>query len=539
MKDQNQTSLVGWQAGLMSLGTFFSRILGFVRDLSIATFFSKTETDIFFVAFRFPNFFRRLLGEGSFSASVTPALTESLRQNEKTAQTKELYSSLFTLLFCVSVSLSLLGLIFMEDIMHLLFANSAYASIEGKLDKTVILGQLVFTYLFFVSIYSYFMSVAQVFGRFFLPALAPAFFNLSLIVLAWTPQSWWPFPSFSLGLAVIVGGVLQLIPVLYEMHRLNFYPRFVFPLKNSALRVVGRRFLPGMLGLSGLSLIGLINVYFAGHLEEGAPSYIYYGDRLLEFPRALIAVSFGTALIPALTKLYSLDKMSDFKDTAMYYLRFLLFLTLPCAVVFLISAEPIVDMLFGRGEFDHVSVLKTSKILQIYSVVLIFASLSRILSSCFFAINKNWHILMCTVVFVIFHAFCAWFLTPLYGLQGLAGASAFSFIFYFIALSFCLFYLVGRCNLKPIAWLFLKILPGLVGLAVCLLMYPYISQLFSLFLFPFLVLPLTLFFIFFAGGGLYIYSALFLKEEMAEEFLNFFQKIIITLKNKRANSKTI
>lgn len=517
----------------MSLGTFFSRILGFVRDLCIAAVFSKTETDVFFVAFRFPNFFRRLLGEGSFSASVTPAITESLQKGKIKAG--ELHSCLFTLLFGLALILTLLGVIFIEEIMNLFFANSAYGRIEGKLEKTIIAGRLVFTYLFFVSFYSYFMSVAQVFGRFFLPALAPAFFNLSLIAFAWTPQSWWPFPSFSLSTAVIVGGLLQLIPVLYEIHRLDFYPRFVFPFKSTALRVVGQRFLPGMLGLSGLSLIGLINVYFAGRLEEGAPSYIYYGDRLLEFPRALIAVSIGTALIPELTRQYASGSISDFKNTALHYLKLLLFLTLPCAVVFLLSAQPIVDLLFGRGEFDSLSVLKTSEVLQIYSAVLIFASLSRILSSCFFALNKNWYIVACTAVFVGFHALCAGYLTPLYGLKGLAGASALSFVFYFLILACGLFYLIGGIHLKSIAVFLLKILPGLALLALCLSAYPDVFRLFSFFLPPSLTPFSALSLVFFAGGGLYIYFALLLKEKTAEEFLDLLENFFFKIKSSNRN----
>ena len=205
-KKQNEKSLVGLQAALMSLGTFFSRILGFLRDLSIAAFFSKTETDVFFVAFRFPNFFRRLLGEGSFSASVTPVLTETLQKEGGKKLVKEAHFRLFTLLFCLSCLLTVLGVLFMEEIMDLFFSGSAYASIEGKLEKTVIVGRLVFTYLFFVSLYSYLMSVAQVFGKFFIPAVAPAFFNLSLILFAWTPQHWWPFPAVALAYAVIFGG---------------------------------------------------------------------------------------------------------------------------------------------------------------------------------------------------------------------------------------------------------------------------------------------------------------------------------------------
>ena len=501
----------------MSLGTFLSRIFGFLRDLCIAAFFSKTETDVFFVAFRFPNFFRRLLGEGSFSASVTPALTEILHKKGK-AKVKEVYLRLFTVLFCVAISLTVAGVLFMEEIMNLLFSESAYAQIEGKLEKTILAGRIVFVYLFFVSLYSYFMSVAQVFGRFFLPALAPAFFNFSLIVFALTPKSWWPFPSLSLAWAVLVGAFLQLAPVLYEMYRLEFYPKFVYSLNKPNVLKVGKRFLPGMLGLSGLSLIGLINVYFAGWLEEGAFSYIYYADRLMEFPRALIAVSVGTALIPELTRLYSVKDKSDFKKTVSYYLNFLLFLTLPCALIFFMISEPIVHLIFGRGEFKAQSIAETAMVLQFYSFVLLFSSLSRVLSSCFFAINKNWHIVFCTVLFVIFHAFLANFLTSSYGLKGLVASTALSSIFHFLLLSGFLFYLIGWLSLKSSFIMLLKILPGLFLLALCLKLYPYLHS--------FLPLFLALFFVLFFGGGLYILSAYLLKEKVCLGLAALFQKLL-------------
>ena len=454
----------------MSIGTFLSRILGFFRDLLIANFFSKTETDIFFVAFRFPNFFRRLLGEGAFSASVTPALTEHLEKKGK-EETRKLYASLFSLLFCLTVILTVFGVFFMESIMNFLFEGSAYARIEGKLEKTIIAGRLVFTYLFFVSLYSYFMSVAQVFGRFFLPALAPAFFNISLIFFAWTPKDWWPFPSLSLAWAVIAGGALQLLPVLFELFRLNLLPRFYFE-KNPEILKIGKRFLPGMLGLAGLSLIGLINVYFAGQLEEGANSYIYYGDRLMEFPRSLIAVSIGTALIPELTRQYTQTSLLNLKQTISHYLAFLLFLTLPCAFIFFIQSETIVQILFGRGEFDQTSVIQTAMVLKIYTVVLVFSSLSRVLSSCFFAINKNWFMVIGAVLFVGIHFFLAQFMTPLYGLKGLVGATAVSSVLYFLILTACLLYLIGKINFKPLITLLLNTAPGLLALSLCLIFIP-------------------------------------------------------------------
>ena len=511
----------------MSLGTFLSRILGFFRDLLLASAFSKNETDIFFVAFRFPNFFRRLLGEGTFSASITPALTESLEKNQaqtkhrharesvmpalsgyptlleslekNQAQTKhrharesgyptllesleknqaeeakKLHHSFFSLLFSLSLILTLLGVIFMPWIIRALFENSPYGQIPGKLEKTILVGRIVFSYLFFVSLYSYFMSVAQVFGRFFVPALAPAFFNLSLIFFALLPQKWWPFPSMALAWAVLLGGLLQLIPVWYLMKKLKWSPRFSFQ-KNPALFKLLKRVFPSMLALSGLSFIGLINVYFAGKLEEGANSYIYYADRLMEFPRSLIAVSLGTALIPELTRQYTNNNREALKKTLNYYLRFLLFLSLPFALLFGLQADFIIQLLFGRGQFDQSSVGQTAEVLKIYTLFLIFSSLARVLSSTFFAINKSGTVVKATGIFVLAHFIFAGFLSSRYGLEGLAGASSLSSLFFFLVL--LLFYkgagsFFNFGDLKIIGNGVLNLFPGLLALALSLQILP-------------------------------------------------------------------
>ena len=419
--------------------------------------------------------------------------------------------------------------------MELFFAQSAYGQIEGKLEKTIVLGRLVFTYLFFVSIYSYLMSVAQVFGRFFLPALAPAFFNLSLIFFSFTPQSWWIFPSFSLGWAVVFGGVFQLMPVLYEMYRIGMFPHLTLQIRSPFVLDIGRRFLPAVLGLSGLSLIGLINVYFSGWLEEGAPSYIYYSDRLMELPRSLIAVSIGAALVPEWARLYSIGKIANIRDTVSYHLRLVCFLTLPCAMVFLIIPQPVIELLFGRGEFDQISVTHTAIVLQMYSVVLVFSSVSRILSSCFFAINRNWYIVISTFAFVVFHAFCARFLTPAYGLRGLAGATALSFVFYFFVLFGGLFYLIGGLHLKVFFSFLLRISPGLGLFGFCLNFHSRVFYILSLFLPSFLSLFLSLFFILSFGGALYVLSGFLLKDKIAVEFFYFLKKTVEKLKKGKYN----
>jgi len=428
--------------------------------------------------------------------------------------------------------------------------------VEGKLEKTILIGRLVFTYFFFVSLYSYFMSVAQAFGRFFLPAVAPALFNLSLIIFAWTPSNWWSFSPMALAWGVIAGGMAQLLPTLYEMGRLKLLPCFSLEKKKELRQIINRLF-PGMIGLSGLSCIGLINVYFAGWLEDGTNSYIYYGDRLMEFPRALLAISLGSALVPEFTKQYSQKNLSQLKETLTYYLRFLLFLTLPFALLFLLQSELIIKLLFGRGKFDQESVVKTASILRIYTVVLVFSSLSRLLSSCFFAINKNWFIAGGAGLFVGFHFLCAFLLTPLYGLNGLVSATALSSVFFFLILTGFLFYLIGSFKLKSIVQLLFNIAPGLFAFALSLLLIPKLfykllcfsgsflenppsssfcgsslklsnflqptelSLLSSNTLLHFIVFSLSLL----IGGGLYLSLSLFLKEPAGYDFLKLLRKL--------------
>ena len=520
---KKQSSLVK-QASFMAVGTLISRVFGLLRDLLIAAFFSKNESDIFFVAFRFPNFFRRFLGEGSFSGSVTPALAESLEKDKD--QAFKLHSHLFTLLLYTVSVLTLIGFFFIDDLLHLFFSDTAYAKIPGKMEKTVIVARIVFTYVFFVSLYSYFMSALQVFGRFFLSAMAPAFFNLSLIVFMLLPGKLFPFPSYALALAVIVGGVFQLLPLMYEIKKLGFFPTLRKPLFSLVSPFLSQRFLPGLLGLSCLSLLGIINLYFVGDLEEGSVSYLYYGDRLLEFPRALIAVSLGSALVPNLSRHFALGDLSSLKKDLAHSLHFLLFLTLPCAVVFFLFSKPLIALLFGRGQFDEVSISQTAMVLSIYSLVLIFSSLSRLFTSAFSAINKNWYVALCTMWFLVFHFFFAQYATKAYGLKGLVFATAFSYSLYTLVLAGVLSFFIPAFDLRKLFVTLLKLTPGLLLLSLWLKVYPFLSLALGNVFEGVLLLFLSVFLILIPGGFLYLFSCLLFKEEGAREFASMLKVLL-------------
>ena len=174
-----------------------SRLSGFARDLTVAAFFHRRDTDIFFVAFRLPNFFRRFLSEGAFSASVTPVLTESAQNPpQRLKETKAAFAAMFTWVFLAGSLLSLFGVLFMEEIMSLLFRGKTYSLHPGKLKATILAGKIVFSYLFLSSLYSYFTASAQAFGKFFLPAAAPALLNLLFNCIRFSAENPLAFSRF-------------------------------------------------------------------------------------------------------------------------------------------------------------------------------------------------------------------------------------------------------------------------------------------------------------------------------------------------------
>ncbi len=469
LKKGNQK--VVWLAFLMSAGTLVSRVLGLIRDMVIGSFFSRTETDAFFVAFRLPNFFRRFLGEGALSISFIPIFIQCLSgfpEEESQKRARNFMNSVYTILLIVVSVLTALGIMLMDPLLHSLFANTPFAEVEGKLQMAVVMARLLFVYLFFVILYAYFMGVANALGRFFVPALAPAFLNVFMIVFSFFPKDIVAFPPLLLCWGVLAGGVVQVILTAGLLLRLGFLPHLRFSFSSTDLKLMASRFLPGIVGVGGFAIIGLLNLYFSGLLEEGTHTYIYYGDRLLELPRSLIAISLGTALLPSLSHFSATGKTDQMLRTAADQRDILLFLILPCAIVFYYIGFPIVEVLFQRGRFDTLTAEKTALVLKIYSFLLISSSLSRALAVCFYAVKNTWYPALCSCLYVLFH----WFFTPymvhFFGLEGLTGATVISNLFFVLLLMGGYPFLVGSLYLLQTFKKILCALPVLIVLALYL-----------------------------------------------------------------------
>ena len=481
---EKQPEKVEKSAFLMSAGTFISRVLGMVRDMVIGAFFSRTETDAFFVAFRIPNFFRRFIGEGALSISFIPVfiqcLSDSSPQKNKpkvqdwTSQSlskqedqkaKNFMNSVYTLLLLVTATITAIGILSMDTVFKGLFANTPFAQVEGKMDMAIFMARLLFLYLFLVTLYAYFMGIANALGRFFIPALAPAFLNIFMIVFSFLPKEIVPYPPLLLCYGVLTGGVFQLILTAMLLIRLGFLPRLSFSFASPNIKLMLSRFLPGIVGVGGFAFIGLLNVYFAGLLPEGAHTYIYYGDRLLELPRSLIAISMGTALLPTLSYWVSHGQKKEMLKTAAEQRNLLLFLILPCALAFYFMGAPLIEVLFQRGQFDSITTKNTSLVLKIYSFLLVSSSLSRVLATVFYAVKNTWYPALCSILYVLSHALLAPYMIKIFQLPGLIWTAVISNIFFMCLLGGAYPFFVGKLYIVKTLKQVLCFGPALLGLA--------------------------------------------------------------------------
>ena len=462
------TKKVNRKSSAMSAGTLLSRLLGFARDVVIGYFFTRTETDAFFVAFRFPNFFRRFFGEGALTVSFIPVFTECLYGSKGVKKdfekAKNLMNSIYTLLLIVTSTLTVLGIVMMDSMIDWMFGSYSFAQIEGKIEMTTYLARFLFIYLFLVVTYAYYTAVANALKKFFIPSLAPGILNVAVILFVLIlPKEMFRYPSMVLVAGVLTGGVLQTLIVAAILIKLKFLPKPVFSTTFHHWKIVLVKFLPAIAGVGGFALIGMLNVFFAGWLKEGAHTYIYYADRLLELPRSLVAVSIGTALLPTLSKLSVLKRNDSFLDLAAHQRDILIYIILPCCFALYFLGDSIVSALFGYGKFDQVAITNTGEVLKIYSPLLIVLSLNQVLSTCFFSIKNTWYPAICTLVGLLAHAAITPFMIHLWDLSGLVGATLASSVVQLVFLAAAYPKMIGQTY-----WIrtFLRVLPNIVPLII-------------------------------------------------------------------------
>lgn len=374
-------------AGVVGGATLLSRVFGFIRDMVVAQLFGAgNATDAFFVAFRIPNLLRRLVGEGALTASFIPIYSEYLIQHSQEESNRFVQIS-FTLLTISLTVITILGILLSPWIVKGIAYG--FSANPEKFDLTVLLNRLMFPYIFFISLVALAMGVLNSLKHFAAPAFAPVILNLSIIASAFLGFPYLDEPILSLAFGVLIGGVGQFLFQIPFLYRRGIVLRWRIDWSHPGVRRVLLLMGPSVLGLAVSQLNVLVNTLLASYLPQGSVSYLYYADRLLEFPMGVFAIAIATAVLPSLSDHAARKDWSALRDTVAFALRLTFFLVLPAMVGLIILRNPIIQILFQRGAFDAHSTAMTAQALLFYAVGLIAFAGIRIVVPAFYALQDT------------------------------------------------------------------------------------------------------------------------------------------------------
>ncbi len=363
--------------------TFISRILGFVRDTLIARIFGAGMlTDAFFVAFKIPNLLRRISAEGAFSQAFVPILAEY--KNQRTHdETHALINHVATLLALFLVAITIIGMLAAPWVVQI--SAPGFAADKAKFDLTVELLRITFPYIFFISLVSLAGGVLNTYGNFSVPAFTPVWLNLSFIAAALLAAPYFDHSIKVLAWAVFVGGVLQLLYQIPYLLKIGLIPRYSLNLQDEGVWRILKLMGPAVFGVSIAQISLLINTIFASYLATGSVSWLYYADRLMEFPTGVMGVALGTILLPSLSKSFADKADGEYSKLLDWGLRLTLILALPAAVALAVLAVPLVTGLFHYGKFSELDVEMTRQALMAYSLGLLGLILVKVLAPAFYS----------------------------------------------------------------------------------------------------------------------------------------------------------
>ena len=389
-KPLDETHQVTRAAGIVGVATLLSRILGYVRDMVLATFFGAGMfADAFIAAFRIPNLLRRLFGEGSLSIAFVPVFTETMINGDPDDGHRLAASALKLLLVVLSL-VTLIGIIASPMIVHIIAPG--FAREPGKMALTITLTRLMFPYLIMIGAVALCMGILNVLGHFTAPAIAPVLLNLSMIGAVFGVSRLSDSQTVRvLGLAggVLMGGILQLalqLPFLVR-HGIRFWKRS--GLWHPAMKKVGILLLPTIFGAAVYQINILVGTLLASLLAEGSVSYLYYADRLVQFPLGIFGQATATAVLPSLSRQAAGGDYAALGDTFSHAMSLVLFITIPAMVGLILLREPIVTLLFQRGAFDQQTMRLTSVALLYYALGLWAFSAVRIVVATFYAMQDT------------------------------------------------------------------------------------------------------------------------------------------------------
>lgn len=450
--------------GVMGAATFLSRIAGLVRDVLIASLFGAGfGTDAFFMAFTIPNLLRRFFAEGSLTAAFVPTFSD-VYLNKGKEEANRLFGKCLALLLVVMIVVTLIGVLGSPYIVKGIAFG--FGSVEGKLGVTDFLNRIMFPYILFASILALVTGVLNVTGHYFVPALSTVFLNLSMILCGWLLAPLFDIPITALAIGVLLGGFIQLIIQFPVIKKQGVRLSLDFDLKDSALRRIAMLMLPGIAGVAIYQINVIVTRLLASFLPQGSVSYLYYGQRLFEFPQGIFIVALAQAVLPAMSRQIAEGNEEGLKDSLRFSMSLILLVTLPATVGLILCATPVYSLFFMSGEFSYSDVEQAALALMAYAPGLFFLGISRVIVSAFYAMKDtstpvwiSFWTLLANVVFGLL-------LMGPFGHVGLAAALTLSSVVN------CLFLLwkfrknIGSLGLKQFFSRLLRLVPGVAFMAI-------------------------------------------------------------------------
>ena len=466
-------SKIAKAAGVMSVATFISRILGYVKDMILAGLFGASgAADVFFVAFRIPNLLRELFAEGSMSSAFVPVLTE-YRTKQGEEEAKRLVSSTFKFIIIFVGLVCVLGIIFAPAIVSVIAPG--FLKYPDKFAGTVLLARIMFPFLLFTSLAALAMGALNTKKVFFIPALAPALLNIVTIICVITLSSQFTNPIISVAIGVTAGGLVQFLFQLPEFFKQGYYllgdRGSSLSFRHPGLKRIGMLIVPATAGMAVSQINIFISTILASYLATGSITYLYYSMRLIQFPIGIFGVAMGMAVLPSLSEHAVRGEMDRLKEDFSFALRLLFFITVPAMTGLIALRVPIVATLFQRGMFGSDATTGTSDALMFYSFGIWAMVGIRVLTATFYSMQDTRTPVKIAAAGMMINVLLSFLLMGPMKHSGLAFATAIASCCNFMLLYFFLKKKIGSLGTRRIVASFTKILMassimGLAGWAV-------------------------------------------------------------------------
>ncbi|MFT6352019.1 MAG: putative peptidoglycan lipid II flippase [Neptuniibacter pectenicola] len=371
-------------SAIVGVMTMLSRMLGLARDVVVASYFGASgSADAFFVAFKIPNFMRRLFAEGAFSQAFVPVLSE-YRSQRDLQSVQQLVNYVAGTLGSVLIAITVLAVVG-APMLTALFAPGFYLGDEGKFELAAQMLRITFPYLLLISLTAFAGAVLNSYERFAIPAFTPVLLNVSLICSAIFLSPLFDPPVLALAWGVMIAGCVQLVFQLPFMAQMRLLPKPRWGWDDPGVRRIMTLMVPALFGVSVTQINLLLDTVLASFLQTGSVSWLYYSDRLAELPLGVFGIAIATVILPSLSRRHAEDSNESFSATLNWALQMVMLIGIPAAVALFVLAEPMLITLFHYGALGDRDVLMASMSLRAYACGLLAFMMIKVLATGYFS----------------------------------------------------------------------------------------------------------------------------------------------------------